>query len=148
MRPRYETSEDLKNERDIADFIEKKYKLILRKMPDRYFIDFMAFRENGTPVAVIETKRRRHSLGKYDTIFLSLAKWNHGRQFHHENHIPFAFIVALDDGIYKYKYESVDACGYDNKSLKIKWGGRDDRGDGQDLEPMVHIPIGRLEKLE
>jgi hypothetical protein len=143
MRPRYESPEDLKNERRIADYVENKFGIILRKMPDQYYVDFMAFNTAGEPIGVMEMKRRNNPVDQYTTLDLGLKKWNHGSRFFHENALPFSFVVRFNDGVYFYKYQPDD-----NKNFLIKWGGRKDRGDRQDEEPMVKIPRRRLKKIE
>ena len=142
MRPRYESPEDLKNEKEIADFVERKYGIMLRKMPDRYYIDFMAFKDQSA-VGVVEIKRRYRTVGKFSTLFLNLDKWTHGTKFFYDHGLPVSFVVGFDDGIYRYKYQTED-----KQMFQIKFAGREDRGDPQDMEPVVQIPIGRLEKLE
>jgi hypothetical protein len=105
----------------------------------KYFVDFMGVR-NGKVVAVIEVKRRNNEYKRYPTLILSLAKFNHGAEFYMVNGLKFIFAVQFDDGCYFYEYQNGD-------KFPVGFGGRTDRGDVEDIEPVVHIPIERMERL-
>ena len=73
----YESDEDLRNEKSIADHVASAYDMILKKMHMKMAIDYMAFDSMDTnALAVIEVKRRKISSKKYKTVILSLAKFN------------------------------------------------------------------------
>lgn len=139
-RPLYETQKDLAHEKYVAKKIATAYGLRLQKMHKKLSIDFMAFNKSGLAVAVIEVKRRHSRHNKYPTIILSLMKFNRGVEFYRSNNLNFIFVVEFDDGIYAYQYLPDDI-------FKISFGGRTDRGDSQDMEPVIQIPINKMEKI-
>lgn len=140
-RPLYESNEDLKNEKIIAETISNVFGMKLKKLHKKFAIDFMAFDLNGdNAVAVIEVKRRKNNHNKYSSVILSLTKFNRGIEFYQANDLAFIFVVQFDDGIFVYEYSP-------NDLLMIVFGGRTDRNDEQDFEPVVQIPINKMERL-
>jgi len=133
-RPIYQTTRDLSNENKIKAIIEPKWRCELKKLPFAYHVDWMAMRANS-PLAFIEIKWRENlSISKYPEYMLSLNKWMMGKEYTNETKIPFILIVHFTEGTYYVKQ--------DNLEVRYGFGGRYDRGDSQDVEPMVFIPIG------
>ena len=60
--------------------------------------------------------------------------------------IPFIFVVQFDDyiGVADMSDLYIDAEYYP----RVKMGGRDDRGDWQDTEPVIHIPTNKFLRLD
>ena len=139
MRRSYETQIDLDNEKSICKRIEAACGMHLRKMSIKYSLDFIGFR-NGKAVAVIEVKKRHNSYSRYPTLILSLAKYNRGVEFYRVNDLKFIFCVQFEDGYFFYEYQNED-------KFDVQIGGRTDRNDAEDIEPVVHIPIVRMKKL-
>lgn len=139
MRKIYETQYDLDNEKSISEVIQSVCNLSLRKLSMKYFIDFIAFR-NKKAVAVVEVKKRNNNHDTYPTLILSLAKYNRGVEFFKVNGLKFIFAVQFNDGCFFYKYK-------DGDRFAIELGGRTDRKDAEDIEPVIHIPINRMKKL-
>ena len=139
MRKIYETQNDLSNEKSIAEVIQSVCNLSLRKLSMKYFLDFIAFR-NKKAVAVVEVKKRNNNHDTYPTLILSLAKYNRGVEFFRVNGLKFIFAVQFNDGCFFYEYE-------DGDRFAVELGGRIDRKDAEDIEPVIHIPINRMKKL-
>tara|TARA_R110000823_G_C15652175_1_gene471096 strand:- start:1 stop:432 length:432 start_codon:yes stop_codon:yes gene_type:complete len=139
MRQIYETRSDLDNEKSICKMIEAACGLRLKKLSIKYNLDFIGFR-NGKAVAVIEVKKRHNSYSRYPTLILSLAKYNRGVEFYRVNDLKFIFCVQFEDGYFFYEYQNED-------KFDVQIGGRTDRNDAEDIEPVVHIPIVRMKKL-
>tara|TARA_R110000803_G_scaffold209698_1_gene279845 strand:+ start:69 stop:488 length:420 start_codon:yes stop_codon:yes gene_type:complete len=139
LRKIYETQYDLDNEKSISEVIQSVCNLSLRKLSMKYFIDFIAFR-NKKAVAVVEVKKRNNNHDTYPTLILSLAKYNRGVEFFKVNGLKFIFAVQFNDGCFFYKYK-------DGDRFAIELGGRIDRKDAEDIEPVIHIPINRMKKL-
>lgn len=139
MRKIYETQYDLDNEKSISEVIQSVCNLSLRKLSMKYFIDFIAFR-NKKAVAVVEVKKRNNNHDTYPTLILSLAKYNRGVEFFRVNGLKFIFAVQFNDGCFFYEYK-------DGDRFAIELGGRIDRKDAEDIEPVIHIPINRMKKL-
>ena len=139
MRQIYETQRDLDNEKSISGVIESVCNLSLKKMSMKYFVDFIALR-NGKAVAVVEVKKRGNRHDAYPTLILSLAKYNRGVEFFKTNGLKFIFAVQFEDGCFFYEYEDADR-------FAVELGGRFDRNDAEDIEPVIHIPISRMKRL-
>ena len=133
-RPIYQTTRDLVNENKVKAIIEPKWRCELKKLPFAYHIDWMALR-NNSPLAFIEIKWRENlPINKYPEYMMSLNKWMKGKEYTNETKVPFILIVQFMEGAYYVKQ--------DNLEVRYGFGGRFDRGDAQDVEPMVFIPIG------
>ena len=141
-RPIYETKEDLKKEIVIQSVLEDKWHCKLKKMPIAYHIDWIALR-NNEPLAFVEIKHREKlEFGRFPTYMISLNKWLKAKELSKEVNVPFILVVKFMDGIYYGKYTN-------DMILDIKYGfnGRYDRGDTQDVEPMVYIPLSIFKNL-
>jgi hypothetical protein len=136
VRRRYQTEEDLHNEREVAAALERHYHLTAIKLPDNSRADFLMHRD-GTATSVVEIKCRNVSSAKYETLMLSKAKY-------------YALLDWADRGF--------------KAALAVRWtdcigvcpipvehtlgtGGRSDRGDALDIESVVHIPIDRFRMI-
>ena len=111
-------------------------------MPIAYHIDWIALR-NNEPLAFVEIKHREKlEFGRFTTYMISLNKWLKAKELSKEVNVPFILVVKFMDGIYYGKYTS-------DMILDNKYGfnGRYDRGDTQDVEPMVYIPLSIFKKL-
>jgi hypothetical protein len=136
VRRRYETEEDLQNEREVAAAIERHYSLTAIKLPDNSRADFMLHRD-GVAQSIIEIKCRNVSSAKYETLMLSKSKY-------------YALLDWADKG---FKAALVvrwtDAIGICPVPVEhtLGTGGRTDRGDALDIESVVHIPIDRFKLI-
>lgn len=137
MRPTYESSGDRNNEIAISEHLSSIWNCNFKKLPMSYYIDWILMKDAG-PVAVAEVKCRRNSSTQYDTLMLSLAKWMNGKRLAQELSVPFLIIVQWTDGLFYAKPESIITYGF---------GGRTDRNDSQDVEPMVYINIDQFKKI-
>lgn len=138
-RPLYETKENLKGEHEVADKIAHLWKAKLSKLPIKYKVDYAAER-NGKIVAWIEIKCRTNDMNDYQTYMLSLDKYNASIELGKVTNLPVTLVVKWND---KIGYADLLHC-----RGVIKMGGRVDRGDPQDLEPAVFIPIEDFRELD
>ncbi|MDI3491999.1 MAG: hypothetical protein PWP11_3276 [Thauera sp.] len=130
MRKRYETDEDLRNEREVAAVIERHYRLTAIKLPDHSRADFLMHRD-GVAKSVIEIKCRNVSSAKYETLLLSKGKYCALLDWTNRG-FKAAIVVRWTDVI--------GVCPIPVKH-SLGTGGRTDRGDALDIESVVHIPI-------
>jgi hypothetical protein len=91
-------------------------------------------------VQYMEFKRRHNDRFKYDTFFISLGKVEAGIELAELTSSEFVIMVQFDDELAYHKVEL-------DLPYTVKWGGRFDRDDEQDSEPMVHIPAVQFETL-
>lgn len=136
-RPLYETEADLANEVDAQSVIESLWSCDIKKLPMRYLVDWAIFQE-GKLRAYAEFKRRKHAMAKFDTLILSHHKWVAGKTLASEANVPFVVIVQFNDKL---------AFCETKHAAPISWSGRTDRGDQQDLEPVVHIPVSSFKVI-
>ena len=137
MRPTYESSDDLRNEQEIITFFAKHFndKLNAVKIPKQYKIDYCLMIDDKI-TAFAEVKNRTCEKDTYDTYMLSLAKYLESIKIKKDLSLETILVVKW-----------TDAIGYielGRRTWPIGFGGRIDRGDWQDKEPMIFIPISEF----
>jgi len=110
------------------------------KLPRSYRLDWAALR-NDAITAWIEMKRRYRTFDQYDDTFLSLHKMIAAKELNAHTGLRCLFAVQFDDCL---AYADL----LDDFDWKITFGGRTDRGDWQDVEPIVLIPMRAFTILE
>lgn len=144
-RPMYETQSDLDSELTVMEKLVKRMprEHYFRKLPLAYQLDYgLYLTEDNSLQALTEVKTRSIDFGAYPTMILSAHKM-HEMIAWRSRGFPTILIYNLNDGVYTYRpsAESVYDC-------EIKSGGRADRGDWQDIEPVYHIPVDKLHRVE
>lgn len=134
VRPRYETSEDLTREDDFSRVVGKKFNCSFSKMPDRYGLDFCLTR-GGVATAFAEIKVRSNPRGKYPTYMISLSKVTSANVLNASTGLPCFLLVRWTDCWGYVRIDGMIAQG------NVGIGGRTDRGDPQDMEPVYLIPM-------
>jgi len=129
-RPMYESQHDLSNEERVAATLGSLWGCQFHKMPIRYHVDW-ALTKDDRVTAFAELKARNNPIGKYGTFMISLAKWVTGNELSRSANVPFLIVVKWTDGLYWHKTGTAE--------VEVKMGGRFDRNDSQDFEPVVHI---------
>lgn len=136
MRRRYQTEEDLQNEREVAAVLARHYDLTAIKLPDNSRVDFLMHRD-GLAQSVVEIKCRNVSSAKYETLMLSKGKY-YALLDWVDRGFKAALAVRWTDGI--------GVCPIPTEHT-LGTGGRTDRGDALDIESVVHIPIDQFRML-
>ena len=109
------------------------FKLI--ECPYKYIIDYLVTTDYGKVVAVIECKWYWKSWSDVDYIQpISTHKVHHLRMLSDSFQCPGFFLMRNRDGLH---YLKIDKEVLSRNRVEI--GGRTDRGDKNDLEPMVHV---------
>ena len=137
-RPLYENDRTRAAEQSAINRYCEAKGLDLRKLPIAYAVDFALFRGNRLH-SWVEYKSRP-GVERYATIFLSAKKVAEGKRLHREFGGSFVFLVE-SGGVLRY----LDLSARDPDS--IEWGGRKDRGDWQDMEPMCHYRLSWFQEL-
>lgn len=132
MRPTYESGADLAAEQAAIGVAAQTWGASYAKLPNQYRVDFAVLR-NKSIVAWAEVKCRKHPHGQYPTLILSLAKHIAGVEMERQTDKPFLVLARWQDrlGYIRPSQGSYEVC----------IGGRTDRNDWQDIEPVVHYPI-------
>jgi hypothetical protein len=130
LRPAYESERDRENERRVVNCFCAAYGLEAAKLPIAYQLDF-ALLKGGRVLGLAEVKWRER---RYETLLLSLNKWAAMKRWA-ESGQRVRLLVRWPEGIFLLKVDG-------SESWPCVMGGRADRGDWQDMEPMVEIPFG------
>ena len=133
MRELYESGHDrTKEAAAVGKFIERFGGGVdFFKLPIQYKLDFAIVRD-GSVTSFIEVKCRKNVISAYPTYIISLSKMVAAAQYKDAG-ITCILLVQWADQMGWVKIP-------DNRWI-TKVGGRKDREDWQDIEPVVHIPI-------
>ena len=140
MRLIYEKPEDIVAERTAFDKACEVWKCVAEKLPMKYELDYLLLRE-GKGVAWLEIKSRTNTRLAYPTYMISLGKIMAARRLSEASQLPSFLLIQWSD-----------ACGYIRIDSLLDFrtavGGRTDRGDEQDIEPVAMIPVGEFALLQ
>ena len=121
--------------------VQQKWNCVAVKMPIKFVFDYALY-VDGKMMAVAECRCRNHEFGAFDTIICSLHKLHAARNFTQDG-VKAVFIVGFSDGSVYWHDFRVQEEGY----YRITQGGRTDRNDWQDIEPVIHINLDDFKKL-
>ena len=141
-RPFYETKENTQQEKAVADFASRKWGCDFAKLKKAYALDYAIIRDKKV-ISFAEIKCRNYNMDRLDSLggfMLSLHKWLEAKNICQVSGVPFSLLIRTEDGIWWHKTED-----FLNDSITI--GGRYDRGDDQDVEPVVLLKSNRFKKL-
>ena len=134
-RQLYENETNRNNEQAAKVTLEASWSVTLRKLPIKYGAEWVAFRGDQA-VAVIEYKNRPHDSTRFPTYLLSVHKWMSMRSLANTIGVPAILVVEFVDGMRH--------CTLEDEMATTAWAGRRDRGDADDLEPCMMIPMDRF----
>ena len=128
MRVQYESKEDRIIEKElIKNYVSNQP----CKLPKSYGFDFMVQHGPKLP-EVWEVKRRKK---KYSTWFVSLLKLLKAQHYESLGMKAYA-LVEIEGKVYTLRFTETP--------YYIEWGGRSDRNDSADQEPMVHYRLSDM----
>jgi hypothetical protein len=130
-RAKYETLENLTEEKNILGYISQKWDVSCSKMPISYKLDYVMYR-NEELVGFAEVKSRTHAFRTFDTYIISLSKVMSARRLASVTSTKSLLIVNWSNLIGWIDFFS---------DFSVRQGGRSDRNDWQDQEPMCHFDI-------
>ena len=137
MRPIYENGATLAAEEATIRRVADRWGVTFQKLPIQYRVDWALIRD-GKVACWCECKRRHNNKGKYPSLMLSLSKVTHGLELARQTGLPFLVVVEWDDCLAYWKADRISG---------VRLGGRVDRGDWQDVEPVVDIGIELFTEL-
>lgn len=140
-RPIYESARDLGNEARVAQRISAAWQCDVVKLKRAYAVDY-ALLTGRACRALCEIKVRSYSmerLGSMGGFMLSLHKWHEGQSLARAARVPFVIVVDADGELH---WHSVNG-----EHDGLIFGGRSDRNDEQDVEPVVTLMPHRFTKL-
>lgn len=130
MRRQYESQQDRDREQRLISLVSPAAK----KMPKSYRFDFFVA---GPPVSVWEVKWRSKA---YSTWFVALSKLLVASMYESVGIQAWA-LVEMAGTPYRLRMTYTTIA-------KIEWGGRTDRGDKSDMEPIVHYRVEDMIRIE
>ena len=127
----YENDNDLRSEKNLISYVSDCWNVASYKLPMSYKIDYVMYRDDS-PVGFAEVKVRTHTFGTFPTYIISLGKVMEARRLARETNTKSILIVSW-----------TDRTGYLDffSHHQIRHGGRSDRNDWQDQEPMCHFDL-------
>jgi hypothetical protein len=131
LRPIYENGQTRAAEEATIRMAAERWGVSFAKLPIQYRVDWALIR-GGAVAAWCECKRRHNNKGKYSSLMLSLSKVTHGLELARQTGLPFLVVVEWDDCLAYWKADRISG---------VRLGGRVDRGDWQDVEPVVDIGV-------
>lgn len=140
MRPTYETEGDKNREAKVIDSLCAVWECNATKLPKFYKQDWALTSVGGTVRALVEVKCRTHPRERYPTLILSLEKWLALAMLSEHTNAKGILAVQFSDGIFWMVAKP-------QPQWRIAIGGRTDRNDPDDVEPVVHIPTNSLKPL-
>jgi hypothetical protein len=139
MRPVYENDESLLRERSVAQALANKWMVALRKLPKYYSADYLIL-SNNSPRAFCEIKCRDIS-SSFDTYRISLNKYIGLRTLSLNTGLSSLIVVQFKDNVILYHIVTTD------NDIPISYGGRTDRNDWQDIEPLAVLNYSQFIKI-
>ena len=142
MRKTYETEEDRSNERQVIDLIHELWNINVFKLPISYGLDFAMIdnRENGMVLGFLEVKKRSTDKSQYSSYMISLSKVMKARELTQVSNLPSLLVVQWRD-------ES-GWINFSDELNGIGFGGRSDRSDWQDQEPVAFMKTHNFKPIE
>lgn len=145
MRPTYETDKDLSRERWIADALECLWDVELRKLPNSYQLDYAMMR-NGRVLGFVEIKGKHtvsfEKLKSFGGYLINLNKLERASSLMRLTGLEFRIVVEGAGEVWATRYIEPPEIEC------VLLTGRKDRGDWQDVEPSVRLPVDRFKKLD
>ena len=139
MRPTYETAADRSNERTAIDLLCRVWRCRAVKLPRHHSADFVLLGKDGSIKAWIEIKTRNFPKNTYPTYMISVQKIADLNTLSSVSNVPAVLVVALTDAVLYHRISPPYA---------MAMGGRKDRGDPLDQEPVFHIPFSSFEEIK
>jgi hypothetical protein len=137
-RPLYENDASRTAEQRIAQIVSDKWKCSLIKLPRSYVLDYVAER-NGKLTCWVEIKQRNFKFGEYVDYTISLHKYMDMLTYVEKTGLPALLVVEFSDGLI-YWHLATRPC-------VVGIGGRTDRNDPQDVEPVARIAWAEFKEL-
>lgn len=138
--PIYETAADRQREQRAAALVSEVtgWHLFGTGTPDSF--DFFAVDRDRYLRAVIEVKCRTNRHDKYPTYMIDAEKVERLRQIADLYGVPGLVVVSFTNGTAYFNVEAV-------ADIEPTRGGRYDRGDANDIDDVLQIPIDLLRNV-
>lgn len=146
-RRTYETQSDLKREEEVAEILAEQWGVVAKKLPRFYHFDYalcdyipdVNYNEQWPIKAMVEIKNRTVVSHRYDTVIIGLDKLMEADKVARVSDCMILLVYRFTDRICYYQIGQ--------EKLDLTMGGRRDRNDKEDHNPVVHIPIEKFKIL-
>ena len=135
-REKYENKDDVGREAEFSRLVAKEFNCTFVKMPSLSGVDFGVSRE-GEPSGFLQVKARPNRHSKYPTYMISAKKIAVAESLMAAFGMPTTLAVRWSDS---WGYTDLNRLPDQYRSF----GGRSDRNDPQDMEPVFLIPMSRF----
>ena len=143
-RPVYEKPKDLTNADTVIEHVCAMWHWQAVKLKKFSPVDF-ALTDRDRIRGWAEIKCRTNESTRYPTYSVSLHKVMAGVHQANFTGLPYYVVIGFTDGVWY--INAGRYVGYHDR-LDVRIGGRTDRNDPMDIEPMVHIPVKLLRRVE
>jgi hypothetical protein len=138
-RPAYESNDDLRREQEAVEALEAIWGVRCRKTPRYYEIDYCIVSPRDQVEGWVEVRCKRFPKDQHRTFYTSLKKYITLCRFAQATGLPAYILCRWEDTapmLHRIEPANVRNC-------PITIGGRtvNSRGDDQDIEPVIHLPI-------
>lgn len=111
----------------------------IHKIAKRFYpVDFVGVKR-GCVTTFMELKTRHNPRLAYADYMISLTKYLAGAEIARVTGLNFQICVHWIDAVGVWDWRRMQPT-----NLNIKIGGRRDRGDAADIEPVVHLPLSEF----
>ena len=139
--PTYESTDTLAAEREVCAIIESGG-FECEKLARKQVLDFAIRKEGDKKILwFMEVKSRTCKSDTYETYMIGMKKFMHMLQTIYLLRTRTALVVRFTDRIMKLWISS-------DVPHHLEMGGRPDRGDPDDFEPVVHLSMDLFEELD
>jgi hypothetical protein len=136
----YESRADRENESSLIAAVCKKLDCDAFKLQKEYRVDYAVTRgKDLRVVAYVECKERTCD-ESVPFLILDAAKYWQGKQLSAVSKVPFVLMVRFITGAIRW-------IRLDDKTFDTHVGGRTDRGDARDIEPVIRIYTNSMMEL-
>jgi hypothetical protein len=135
MRPKYETPEHRDKEQIFISRLTDKWNVNPLKLPLHYSLDYLLLQKTSNAAkAWVELKIRTNKMDVYPAYMISFYKILSAKQLSEASVLPAFLAVQWKDKAAALRIDKLE-------NFSLTKGGRRDRNDTSDLEPVAMIPI-------
>ena len=136
----FQNEQDRRNEREVADAIEKAWQCSIHSFGQLAPIDWYAVRD-GRMVGILEMKSRSHIYGTYETTLINIRKWFALTFAAVGLGVPGIFVVRFTDQIRWIPIAAVDGEKHRLANCRHVLKSK------SDVAPQIEVPIADMRPL-
>ena len=145
----YETYEDRAHERKAMQLLKMVTGHDYERLPKTHRVDIVQIDMSGTIAAWIEYKHRSHFINQYPSLMISTTKLTEGVMLSRMTNLPFYLVVGFESPHSEEEPElyRLEVGIKTIQESHIAMGGRKDRGNPSDREPVCYIDIAAFQRI-